>query len=123
MNKLATFIRSIDQINSEGKGDFHVDQKNSGWGNGYIILPMGHPFFGIHYLEIDNKGGLMELSYSKYGHECRHWENISEEFLDCWVLGFSTAYNDDGQLLTKEDVLKATEKWRLYLENVKTRNL
>ena len=34
-----------------------------GWGNGYVGVPKGHPWFGVHYDEIDaNVHGMLTFS-------------------------------------------------------------
>lgn len=52
-----------------------------GWGNGYIHLPKGHPWYGMHYDHIpaDVHGGL----------------TFSEEEDGYWVIGFDTGHYGD----------------------------
>lgn len=55
-----------------------------GWGNGYVSLPKGHKFYGLHYdddllQDIDIHGGL----------------TYSEQEGDFWTFGFDTAHHAD----------------------------
>lgn len=52
-----------------------------GWGNGYVAIPKGHPYYGRHYDDIDVRihGGLT------YGR--------MEDGM--WVIGFDTAHGGD----------------------------
>lgn len=53
----------------------------SGWGNGYVMLPKDHPMFGVHYndIPVGVHGGL----------------TYSEEKDGLWVVGFDTAHAGD----------------------------
>ena len=64
---------------------------DTGWGNGYVLIPEGHILFGEHYdvinESVDVHGGLTFSNSS---------ENV--DFVDCegyWVIGFDTAHYDD----------------------------
>ena len=74
---------------------------NHGWGNGYVVIPKGHPLFKMEYDEIDEEvnirihGGLT-FSGPMKGHD--------------WVIGFDTAHLGDTQeKWTKEAVQKETD--------------
>jgi hypothetical protein len=60
-------------------------RRNTGFGNGYIGVPKGHPFYGKDYnalhelYQIDIHGGL----------------TYSEQEGDYWVIGFDTAHASD----------------------------
>lgn len=57
-----------------------------GWGNGYVILPKDHPFYGVHYDEINSfvevHGGLTYSDYEENGH-------------NGWCVGFDTNHLGD----------------------------
>lgn len=99
-----------------------------GYGNGYVLIPKGHPFYGKHYDEIDSTnewkiyvhGGL---TYSEYFNSDDFLEWIKdrefcgdvnlENYKDLngyWIIGFDTNhYNDNKQNCSKEYVIGETE--------------
>jgi len=81
-----------------------------GWGNGYVVIPNGHPMYGKHYGEVpvDVHGGLTfsESVNSVIG----NFPELTEEMKDGWVFGFDTAhYSDDMERWPKEAVERETE--------------
>ena len=84
---------------------------NRGWGNGYVHIPEGHKYYGLHYDEIpyDVHGGL---TFS---------EVIKDSDLHNWPkghwIGFDTAhYGDNKHKWGKNDVFKETID--LFLQTV-----
>lgn len=76
-----------------------IDRKiyDHGWGNGYVALPKGHPWYGVDYDEIPAlvHGGLT------YGQQVDEW----------WVIGYDTShYRDTLDLWPMSRVLKETKK-------------
>lgn len=75
-----------------------------GWGNGYVIIPKGHPLHGVDYekIEVDVHYGL---TFSSYVAEL-DWDelkNIPEKYKDGWIVGFDTChYQDTLEYWTKE---------------------
>jgi hypothetical protein len=79
-----------------------------GWGNGYVVIPKGHPMYGKHYDEvpIDVHGGL---TFSGSANDFPFPES-TDEMKDGWVFGFDTAhYNDNMERWPKEAVERETE--------------
>ncbi len=79
-----------------------------GWGNGYVGLPLWHPYYKMEYefLPIDCHGGLTfgEL----------------DEDEDLWVIGFDTAHWGDNKTeWSKERVQKECEYIEEQCVNVK----
>lgn len=84
-----------------GKFDF-------GWGNGYVLLPYNHPFYGVHYDDIDANvhGGLTFSDYfdvERFPEWVKNREiggDITMEnyknFDKYWMIGFDTAHSGDG---------------------------
>jgi len=76
-----------------------------GWGNGYVGVPEGHPWFGVPYDEINVgvHGGLT------YGSD--HFPRKEEPKKDgLWWVGFDTRhYNDDFDRWPKEAVREETQ--------------
>lgn len=76
---------------------------NRGWGNGYVVVPPGHPLHGVSYQElrgIDVHGGL---TYSE------------PDIHNGWCLGFDTAHFGDTQEYwtiqrVEEEALKLLEQ-------------
>lgn len=69
-----------------------------GWGNGYVNIPFGHPWYGLHYDEIqaDVNGGL---TFS---------EQLTPGY---WTIGFDTCHSwDTKKLWPMAKVLEETMK-------------
>lgn len=94
-----------------------------GWGQGYVLLPKIHPFYGIHYddIDVDIHGGL--TFSNKF--ESKHFLNWIEEyeiggditidnyqfFDDYWMIGFDTSHaGDDSFRWSKNNVLNEANK-------------
>lgn len=78
------------------------DRYEHGWGNGYVAVPEGHPWFGTDYTDIGYWPDMDELTYS-----CMVGDN--------WVVGFDT--NHLGQNPKDQDmeyVLASTRKLMQY---------
>lgn len=96
-------------------------RNNIGWGNGYVAIPKNHFLYGLDYDEIHNiininvHGGL---TFSNSYENCKHWKEVTEEYKDCWIIGFDTAhYGDNIYNCSKEYVLSETIKLRDYILN------
>ena len=65
-----------------------------GWGNGYVIIPKGHPYHGKHYddIPVDVHGGL---TFAEPANALSDWADITEEDKEGWVVGFDTAHYGD----------------------------
>lgn len=82
-----------------------------GWGNGYVLIPEGHPLWGKHYEEIDINihGGLTFSDYIDE-HMVEEW-NLDTEDVGSWCVGFDTCHYKDTLLKwPKERVIEETEK-------------
>lgn len=68
--------------------------RNTGWGNGYVVIPKGHKCHGKDYDDIDVEvhGGL---TFSDAADDIKDWPEIIEEDKGGWVIGFDTAHYDD----------------------------
>jgi len=101
-----------------------------GWGNGYVLLPPGHPFHGKDYNNIEAyaHGGLTFASLYKSWNQLKNYEDsgfdyqmdeklakvvkkYGSDFLkDHWCIGFDTAhYGNDLTTCSKEYVWNETK--------------
>ncbi|PRY38409.1 hypothetical protein CLV58_109136 [Spirosoma oryzae] len=81
-------------------------QFGTGWGNGYVELPEGHPWFNVHYehIPVDIHGGLT-------------YANFEEG--KGWVIGFDTAHYGDSPDNWSEEAVLANWKTELDEERLK----
>jgi hypothetical protein len=89
-----------------------------GWGNGYVVIPKGHPLHGVDYTEIDVDvhGGLTFSDFAKD----LDWPEIPKGCKTGWVVGFDTAHYDDSLARwSKESVMTETENLKEQLINYK----
>jgi len=84
-------MKTIIIENTHMKRDF-ID---FGWGNGYVLIPSGHPLHGKHYddIDVDVHGGL---TYSELITEemVKTWK-LDVEDLGKWCVGFDTFHSGD----------------------------
>lgn len=68
----------------------------TGWGNGYVAIPEGHPLFGMHYDKIHRKYESLSihggLTYSEKG-TADTW--IPQEHVGKWIIGFDCSHYMD----------------------------
>jgi len=88
------------------------DDDSYGWGNGYVIVPEGHPAYGKHYEElnqiIDVHGGLT-FSALVTDSILEQSPGLSSEDLGKWIVGFDTMHYGDGDsFASKKDVEEET---------------
>ena len=69
-------------------GSFEMD---FGWGNGYVILPEGHPFYEKHYddIPVDCHGGLT------FAEDSQSMSKTTGGIPNGWMIGFDTARRGD----------------------------
>jgi len=76
---------------------------NRGWGNGYVLIPEGHEFYGKRYddIDVDVHGGLTFAEFIPEGDDFG-WRP------GYWI-GFDTAHTGDNkEEWTKSEVFKET---------------
>jgi hypothetical protein len=92
-----------------------------GWGNGYVLIPVGHPMHGKYYDDIDVEvhGGL---TFSELAEEnMKEWSGgkIIDEDLGSWIVGFDTAhYGDNETNWGFQNVEAETIRLKEQLENI-----
>ncbi len=66
-----------------------------GWGNGYVLIPKGHPVHGVHYdgIDVDVHYGLT-FSEPVDAKMAADWE-LEGQDIGCWMVGFDTAHGGD----------------------------
>lgn len=75
----------------------HLAGMNTGWGNGYCVIPKGHKLHGKDYDSIHNEidleihGGLTFACAVKD----LDWDELTKEDKNGWVVGFDCAHLND----------------------------
>lgn len=92
MSNISSFIKENTWLKRGYGLDF-------GWGNGYVILPRGHPCFGMDYTTIYDNYDInceSELTYAGSAEGCA-WPELEEKYRnnDYWIIGFDTAHRGD----------------------------
>lgn len=90
-----------------------------GWGNGYVLIPEGHPAHGKHYddIDVDVHGGLT-FGRLVDDHMIKQWPELKEEDKGGWLVGFDTAHYDDSLARwPKEAVQAETDRLMEQLKN------
>lgn len=96
-----------------------------GWGNGYLVLPKGHPFWGIHYDEINNSAHIEAHGSWTFSNYYSNVKKIKDKIVldrppfefnnDDWIIGFDTShYNDSLRNWPKEEVFKHIRELAKY---------
>lgn len=93
-----------------------------GWGNGYILLPKEHPWYGKDYdnIPVNIHGGLTfgeKFNYEyfpKWIEDRNFYGDINldnyKEFNDYWIIGFDTAHSgDNSSNCSKSFVISETD--------------
>ena len=112
-NKLYSFVKENTWLN----WDNHIVNIKHGWGNGYVVIPKGHPAYNINYDEIfvDVHGGLT-FSNNVDSLNKEDFPELTNEMTGCWVVGFDTAhFGDNLENWPKERVIDETNGLRLQL--------
>jgi hypothetical protein len=94
-----------------------------GWGNGYVLIPKGHPLWGKDYdlidMDVDVHGGIT------FGEEVtdeliERLEPLTDQDKGFWMIGFDTAhYRDNLASCPKEYVEAETKRLAEQIENYK----
>jgi hypothetical protein len=92
--------------------------RNGGFANGYVVIPKGHPLWGLHYTSelvegLNVHGGITfsekvdedMISHPTFGAE------LTDEDLGSWVIGFDTRHRGDTlkkwpQVKVEKEVIK-----------------
>lgn len=84
MKKYKYFVKSVESLLDSTEGN-ESSIEHLGWGNGYIIVPLTHPY--ANYVQVQNIGGCFEIDYSSPVEEKLHWEEITESDKGMWLWG------------------------------------
>jgi hypothetical protein len=87
-----------------------------GWGNGYVLIPVGHPIHGRHFENI-NVRVYRDLTFSELvdSDMIERW-GLDKEDEGTWCIGFDTAHLGTSlKEWTKEKVQEETYKLRNQL--------
>lgn len=104
---MKTFVKEITRLTCISHG----------WGNGYVVIPKGHPLHGKDYddINVSVHGGLT------FGISAKEldWEELTEEDKEGWVVGFDTAHGDDSSSnWPKQRVVKETKRLAKQLKKL-----
>lgn len=69
-----------------------------GWGNGYVVIPKGHPLHGKHYDDINSHvdvHGGWTFSQEVDPEMAVKWEQLQTSDIGSWIIGFDTAHSGD----------------------------
>lgn len=114
----------MKQILIENNRDSIIDR---GWGNGYVLIPKHHPYWGKHYedIPVTVHGGLTFGAHIT--NEKLDWfDELTKEDIGYYMVGFDTAhYGDDTYTCPKEYVIKETQSLHDQLKelNLTEKNL
>lgn len=88
-NKLRSFVKENTWLTRHSIMDF-------GWGNGYVVLPVGHKYHGVDYDNIPCEVHY-GLTFSDLITEdfIENWPELTKEDLGGWLVGFDTAHHND----------------------------
>lgn len=98
--KIKKSYKAIKHLQVWAKENTHLTRAFSdfGWGNGYVIIPEGHPLHGMHYDKIHDQYNINVhggLTFSELAQNCVPLglpKNINET---SWVIGFDTCHYGD----------------------------
>lgn len=70
-----------------------------GWGNGYVLIPPGHPLYGLSYLNINNIDVHGGLTFSEFVTDemIETHQELLESDKGMWMIGFDTLHAWDSQ--------------------------
>ena len=102
------------------------DILKTGWGNGYVIIPVGHPMYKSHevyFYDLEVHGGITYVSRVL---DNRNWKELSDISVNNsdLIIGFDTAHAYSSAFMsTKEAVIQETlrleKQIRLLMRNYK----
>lgn len=75
---------------------FTRDFMDFGWGNGYVLIPEGHPYYNTDYDDIDvNIHGGLTFGKIIDDEMIEKWNELSPEDKGYYMIGFDTAHLGD----------------------------
>lgn len=99
----------MNNIKSFIKKNTWLPMMETGWGNGYVVIPEGHKLNGIDYDELpfDAHGGLtFATRVSDLKKE--NWTGLPEDCNDNdWIIGFDTSHYQDNSVNWSKDAVQA----------------
>lgn len=98
----------------------HLPMIETGWGNGYAVIPPTHPLYEVHYdkIDVDVHYGLT-FSEKITNDMLSIFPALDTEDVGCWMVGFDTAHYGDTQLnWPMERVVEETERLVEQLEKM-----
>ena len=105
---MRTFVKETTWLSSVERG----------WGNGYVVIPKGHPLHGKGYdeIDVDVHGGL---TFAELAKDLKKWDEVIDHDKGGWVVGFDTCHLDDTSFIwTKTAVEAETGRLKQQLEKL-----
>ena len=125
MEKIKWFVKENDWLFKnvpEEMRTVHMKMMEVGWGNGYALIPLGHPYHGVHYDDIDISvhGGLTYSSFVSSDQIAMF--HLDSEDLGKWCVGFDTSHYEDSierwpKFAVEAEAKNLSEQLEVYAEN------
>lgn len=106
--------------------DFHtkldLNFLNRGWGNGYVVIPVGHPLYGMNMTALDKlvdaHGGITFARIIDEEMIQPAQSKLTEDDLGAWLIGFDTLHSHDNiNTHNREFVEKETLRLEKQVKN------
>lgn len=87
----------------------HPDHGGYGWGNGYVGVPKGHPWFGKCILELESIIDHDRINFASFFESVADHSHFADFEKDLFWIGFDTCGEEDWD---KEYVQRETDRLR-----------
>jgi len=87
--------------------ELNLDYVDTGWGNGYVVIPKDHKLAGVDYddIDVDIHGGLTFATIAK---DIRNWKELPDDCDDNdWVVGFDCAHFNDNLITCSKSYVES----------------
>lgn len=121
MRQLQVFIKA-SHIRAEYARMGRPMIMDCGWGNGYVVIPKGHPYHGAHYdqFPVGAPGGL---TFGHFVRDCKLWRLGTRVKPDDYIVGFDTGHAFDTlERWPRAAVLAAAEELRRDIARIGVHN-
>ena len=116
---MTTTVAHTNSIRCFAKESTWLNGIETGWGNGYVVVPDGHPMHGADYDDVDVSvhGGL---TFASSVGAVSGWPEVLSEDGGGWIFGFDTAHPGDSRAKWPDEpsVLAEAEHLKNQLETL-----